>query len=75
MELETCVWRGVVCREWPSLPPGALVRSQPELQLKAMSETMAMQWQGLVSMSVAPVTSREHGMSLVRVATGDHMDI
>lgn len=36
-------------------------RSQPQLPLRAMSESMAMEWQGLVSMSTAHIIIRENG--------------
>lgn len=38
MGLETQGWRGVACCEWSALPPGAMVRSQPKLLLRAKSE-------------------------------------
>lgn len=38
-----------------------MLRSQQELPLRAMYESVAIQWQGSVSMSVAHVTNREHG--------------
>lgn len=41
MELETHGWRGVSCCEWPVLPPGAMVRAQPELLLRAMPGSTA----------------------------------
>jgi hypothetical protein len=54
-------WRGLACCEWSALPPGAMViRSQPELPLRTMSESIATQQQGLVSMSMPHVTIREH---------------
>lgn len=37
----------------------SMVRSQPKLLLRAISESVATQWQGLVSM--AHITTREHG--------------
>lgn len=46
--------------EWPPrLLPGAMLKSQPELPLRAMSESVATQQQG--SMSVAHITTRQHG--------------
>jgi hypothetical protein len=36
-----------------------MVRSQPELLLKAMSESVAIQAQGSVPMSMAEITTRE----------------
>lgn len=53
--------------------PGAMMRSQPELMLTAMSGSVAMQPRGLKSL--AHITSREHGASLVRATTGDHMNV
>lgn len=41
MELETPGWKGIACCELPALPPGLMVRSQPELLLRAMSESVA----------------------------------
>lgn len=35
--------------------------SQPKLFLRAMSELMVTQWQELVLMSMAHITTREHG--------------
>lgn len=64
MELETGGWRGGACCEWPVPLPGAMVRWQPEPPLRAMSGSMVMQ--GWVLLSVAHITIREHGMSLVR---------
>jgi len=52
-------WRGVTYCEWPALPPGAMVRSYLKLLLRAMAESVAMQWLGLVSM--VHITTREHG--------------
>lgn len=53
-------WRGLSCCEWSALSPGAVViRSQPELPLRAMSESVATQQQGLVSMPMPHVTIRE----------------
>jgi hypothetical protein len=47
--------------ECPVLPPGAMGRTQSELLMRAMSESMTMQWQGLMLMSLAYITTREHG--------------
>lgn len=52
-----------------------MMRSLPELPLGAMSESMGMQQQGSVSMFMAHITTREHGLSLVRTSTGDRVDI
>lgn len=49
MELETQGWRGIAC---PALPPGAMVRYQPELPMRAMPEFMSTQRQGSVLTSV-----------------------
>lgn len=38
---------------------GVLVRSQPKLSLRVMSEFMDMKWQGSVLMSLAHITTRE----------------
>ena len=40
MELETRGWRAAACCEWPVLPPGVTVRSQPGLLLRAKSESV-----------------------------------
>lgn len=47
----------------PALLPGVMMRCQTELPVRAMSEPMAKQQQGLVlvSMSVAHITTSEHG--------------
>ena len=55
-----------------------MMRSQPELPVRAMFQSMAkeQQWLMSVSMSVAHITVREHGdvpMSLVKTATRDHV--
>lgn len=42
----------------------------------AMSASVAMQLQGSVLMSMAHITTREHGdPSVVGAATGDHVDV
>lgn len=51
---------GVACYEWPALPCGTIMKSQPELPLKAMSGSVAMQHQRSVSMSMAHITVREY---------------
>jgi hypothetical protein len=38
-----------------------MVKSQAELLLRAMSESVTTQWQGSVSISVAYITTRKHG--------------
>lgn len=54
-------WRGVAyCYKCPVLPSGTMVGSQPELLMRIMSESMTMQWQGLMSMSLAHITTGEH---------------
>ena len=58
MEQET---PGLACCEWPNLPIGDIVRSQPKLLLKTMSISVPIQPQGSVSMSMAHITTREHG--------------
>ena len=69
-------WRGLACCEWSALPPGAMViRSQPEIPLRTMSESIATQQQGLVSMSMPHVTIREHEDSLVGAANGNYVDV
>lgn len=44
-----------------NLATWAMVRSQPELQLRAMTGSMTTQWQGSMLMSVTHSTTREHG--------------
>jgi hypothetical protein len=39
IELDTQKWRGVACCEWPVLPLEAMVRSQVELLLSAVSHS------------------------------------
>lgn len=50
----------------------AMVRSQPELLLRAMLGFMAKQPQEFVLMSVAHITTREHGKVPGLSATEDH---
>jgi hypothetical protein len=61
MELETQEWRGVAS---PALPPGAMVRSQHELPLRAMPEFMSTQ-QGwvLTSVLILPLENIGHPCS------------
>lgn len=49
-----------------------MVGSQPELPLRAVFESITTQQQGSVSMSMTHITTRKHGMSQIRTATGDH---
>lgn len=49
MQLESQGWKEVACRKWLALPPGAMMRSESKLLLRAMSRSVVMQWQGLVS--------------------------
>lgn len=60
-----------VCCEWPDLLPAAMVRFQPELPLRAISVSMAMQCQGLLSMFIVYITIRE----LIWAATRDYLDV
>lgn len=55
--------------------PGAMVRSRPELQLRARSGSMPRQWQALVLMSETHITIREHGDIPGGAAFGDHPDV
>jgi hypothetical protein len=73
MELETRRYRGIACYEWPAPLSGAIMRSQPEQPLRAMSKPMAMQWQGFVwtLWLILPLENTE--MSLVKAATMDHV--
>lgn len=49
MEVER---RGVAYCEWTALLPGAMVKSQPELSLRTMSESITMQCQMSVWISI-----------------------
>lgn len=60
MEFKTPGWTGVACCEWSATTWGQ-GESQPELPLKAMSEFMATQWEGSVSMSTAHITTKNMG--------------
>ena len=48
---------------------------KPMLPLRAMTRSMTMQQQGLVLMSVAHITRRDHRRFLVWTTTSDHMDV
>jgi hypothetical protein len=73
MELETCGWRGEVWCEGPAHHLGLWsVRSQPELPLRVMSKSVTTQQQGPKFMSITHITSRVHGLSLVRAASENH---
>lgn len=63
MEVETQEWIGVASCERPSLKPEAMVMSQSELPLRAISGPVAMQQQQqqLVLMSRSRITTIEHG--------------
>ena len=63
MKLDTQEWRGAACCEWPALSTGAAVRYQARLLLRAMSESVATQPQGLVLLliSKALIITRDHG--------------
>lgn len=61
MELKSKGWREVAYKELPVPPPGAIVKYQADLPLRAMSRSGAMQRPGLVSMSKAHITTREQG--------------
>jgi hypothetical protein len=52
-----------------------MVRSQPELLLRTMSGSVAIQLQGSVLMSIAYVTTREHGDVPDAGSARDHIDI
>jgi hypothetical protein len=73
MELETRERGGGACCEWSAPPPGAMVRSQPKLPLRAMSGSMDSRgWYQCLWL----ILSLEHmGRSLVWPATGDHIDV
>lgn len=59
-KMETRGERGAARCKWPVLPPGVMMRPQPELPLRAMSGSGATQKQKLVLMSVVHITTREH---------------
>ena len=54
---------------------GILVRSQPKLPMRVMSEFMGKQWQGSVLMSLAHITTREHGDVPGRGPARYHLDV
>lgn len=56
-ELETWGWTGVACYERPA-PHGKI---PAWAATEGMSESMATQWQGSISMSIAHITIREYG--------------
>lgn len=64
-------WKEVACFEWLAPPLGAMVRSHPELPLRAIPESKTMQWQGTMLMPMAHTTTREYEDFLVRAATGN----
>lgn len=55
--------------------PKGQARSQPELPLKAMTESVATQWQGSVSCLWLVLPLENMAMSLVRAAARDHVDV
>lgn len=55
--------------------PATKVRSQPKWALRAQSESVVIQQKGLVKMSVAPITTREHAESLFGAATREHVNV
>jgi hypothetical protein len=52
--------RGVVCYDGSVLPHKVMMRSQMELTLRSMSESIAAQWPETVPMSMVHITTREH---------------
>jgi hypothetical protein len=52
-----------------------MVKSLPELPLRAMFESVATQWQGSVLMSLAHITTRKHDGSPCQAAIKDHMNV
>lgn len=63
MKLEMKGWRAVACCEYPTFPPEAMVKYQPELLLRDMSGPKAMQLQHLVLTCMAHITIRDHGLA------------
>ena len=64
--------------EWLALPPGATVRSQPKLLLRAMSGSGSGSTQQQVSVLDVcdrSITTREHGAIPSYGSHGDHMDV
>lgn len=55
-------WKVVACCEELVLFPVAIVKSELELLLRTMTGFMETQWQGLVSMSIAHITSRDQDL-------------
>lgn len=77
MKLENQGWRGVdYCALLGTASAGAMVKSKPELPLRATARSEAISQQGLVvSMSITYILPLEDmGMSLVRAATSNHLD-
>lgn len=66
-------WR-LECR-WPALPPGAMVRFQPELTPRFMSGSVTTQWLGSVLLSRLIFPPQNMGTSLVGAASVNQMDI
>lgn len=60
-ELKTHGQSRVTFCEWSAMPPGVMAWSLPKLLLRVITEFMSMQWQGLVLMSLAHITIKEHG--------------
>lgn len=58
--LEVHGWRGIACSEQPTMLPEA-VKFQPMMSLKAISKSITKQCQGFVLMSVAHITTSDHG--------------
>lgn len=46
----------------PAPLPEAVMKPPPMLLLRTISESVAIQWQGSMSMSVAHITTRDHGV-------------
>ena len=64
-------------KEYPvkRTPPETILRFQPKLPLRSMSEFKSMQLQGSVLMSVAHITTREHGDVPGRGPARYHLDV
>lgn len=61
---------------WPALPPGAIMRFQPQLTLRAMSGSVAIQQQGSVCQCLWLVFPLENmGMPLLGATDRDHRDV
>ena len=62
LELTTGGWKAIACCEYPALPSETMVKSHLMLMIRSMSAPMTRYLQGLVSISVVHITTRDHGL-------------